>query len=131
MKQKISNELLSAIKQSSIDCKFHKNKGLVCYTFANPVSEKEAFLPDYNKEQTDKMREVNQKEVNFVAQTFTMPGTKDRYVLNKETNDYFNLDEYKEWKAAAGKLPLPEPIGNMTMVTDETTGKKKMKIKKY
>ena len=77
------------------------------------------------------MREVNQKEVNFVAQTFTMPGTKDRYVLNKVTNDYFNLDEYKEWKAAAGKLPLPEPIGNMTMVTDETTGKKKMKIKKY
>ena len=34
-------------------------------------------------------------------------------------------------EAAAGKLPLPEPIGNMTMVTDETTGKKKMKIKKY
>ena len=131
MKQKISNQLLSAIKQSAIDCKFHKNKGLVCYTFANPEAEKESFLPDYNKEQSDKMREVNQKVVKFVAQSFTMPGTKDKYVLNKETNDYFDLAEYKEWNAAKGKLPLPEPIGNMTMVTDESTGKKKMKIKKY
>ena len=130
MKQKISNGLLSAVKQSSIDCKFHKNKGLVCYTFANPLSEKESFLPDYNKEQSDKMRVVNQKEVNFVAQSFTMPGTKEKYVLNKETDDFFDVTEYKEWKAAKGKLPLPEPVGNMSIITDDS-GKKKMKITKY
>ena len=75
MKQKISNQLLSAIKQSAIDCKFHKNKGLVCYTFANPEAEKESFLPDYNKEQTINAG-VNQKVVKFVAQSFTMPGQR-------------------------------------------------------
>ena len=131
MKQKISNELLSAVKQSSIDCKFHKNKGLVCYTFANPVSDKEAFLPDYTKEQTDKMREVNQKEVKFSAKTFTHPVKKIKYVLNTETNDYFDLDEYKEWKAAAGKLPLPEPIGRITKHVDKASGKEKMKFEEY
>ena len=130
MKQKISNGLLSAVKQSAIDCKFHKNKGLVCYTFANPVAEKETFLPDYNKEQSDKMRSVNQKEVNFVAQSFTMPGTNEKYILNKETNDFFNDTEYKEWKSAKGAIQLPEPVGNMKIVTDEN-GKKKMKIAKY
>ena len=130
MKQKVSNGLLSAVKQSSIDCKFHKNKGLVCYTFANPLSEKESFLPDYTKEQTDKMRGVNQKEVKFIAQSFTMPGTKEKYVLNKESDDFFDVTEYKEWKAAKGKLPLPEPVGNMSIITDDS-GKKKMKITKY
>ena len=76
------------------------------------------------------MRGVNQKEVKFIAQSFTMPGTKEKYVLNKESDDFFDVTEYKEWKAAKGKLPLPEPVGNMSIITDDS-GKKKMKITKY
>ena len=46
--------------------------------------------------------------------------------------DYFDLAEYKEWNAAKGKLPLPEPYWQHDYEPfDESTVKKKMKIKKY
>ena len=81
MKQKISNELLMLLNNHLLIVNFIKIR--VLYVILLPIlflRKKHSY--DYNKEQTDKMREVNQKE-NFVAQTFTCQ-VKDRYVLNRK-----------------------------------------------
>ena len=94
-KTKISESLLTAIKESSFDCILHtSNKNdekLKCYTFGDSDPDKMSYKPDFNEDDDDTMLQHNKVKEKLKLQEITLKGKK--YGLNKETN--FVYDGHK------------------------------------
>ena len=139
LKQSISNYLLTAIKKSSIDCKFHNGQNLVCYSVSNPDGYN--FVPDYNKEEKDAMREKNKKSVKIKAivaeflgkKVGKKPATKQKFVIDQNTNKFYNHTEFLAYMDAMKKNKegnMPDPIGEIINKKD-SNGKMKQEIIHY
>jgi hypothetical protein len=139
LKQSISNYLLTAIKKSSIDCKFHNGQNLVCYSVSNPDGYN--FVPDYNKEEKDAMREKNKKSVKIKAivaeflgkKVGKKPATKQKFVIDQNTNKFYNHTEFLAYMDAMKKNKegnMPDPIGEIINKKD-SNGKIKQEIIHY
>ena len=122
LKQTISNYLLTAIKKSSIDCKFHNGQNIVCYSVTNPDGYN--FIPDYNKEENDEMRDKNKKteKIKPVVAEFLgkkigkKPATKQKFVIDQNTNKFYNHSEFIAYMDAMKKNKegnMPDPIGEI------------------
>ena len=122
LKQTISNYLLTAIKKSSVDCKFHNGQNIVCYSVTNPDGYN--FIPDYNKEENDEMRDKNKKTVKIKAVVAEFlgkkigkkPPTKQKFVIDQNTNKFYNHGEFIAYMDAMKKNKegnMPDPIGEI------------------
>ena len=128
IKQNISNQLLVAIKQSAVDCEYHNNDNLICYKFHNPSNERFTYVPDIDKEEKDEARELNVKEAVIKPKKFKMPGTKDNYILDQNSNLIYDFESFERYNKAKGKVNLPDPIGQMKKVKVGEEGKEKLHL---
>ena len=66
IKKTTNDSILTAIKETSIDCKLHsksnKNEGLMCYSFGSPSVESYSYKPNYGEEEKDKIQAQNTKK---------------------------------------------------------------------
>ena len=95
-KEDITNTILHAVKEGSIDCALHvkanASEKLQCFTFGSNDSMKFAYNPSYENEQSDAIADKNQKGVTWKAKKIEIEGTA--YALNPKTNEVYDLDSY-------------------------------------
>jgi len=108
IKKRISKGILTAIKETAIDCAIHSKsnikEGLVCYTFGSPPPTAFSYKPEYSSEEADVITKKWKKKITWKAYTINIGGTK--YVLQrthphpktdieKLVGNIYDLDNFK------------------------------------
>tara|TARA_Y100000590_G_scaffold343227_1_gene392120 strand:- start:79 stop:3564 length:3486 start_codon:yes stop_codon:yes gene_type:complete len=105
IKQNISKGLLTAIKESSVDCSIHSKsnskENLVCYSFGKSSVGSFSFKPAYTTEEKDTVTKLNRRKITWKASSISIQGTK--YAIkptdpkgNKKLGEIYDLDSYKQ-----------------------------------
>ena len=111
IKEDINKNLLKTIKESAIDCNIHIRSGstenLQCFSIGDPNSDRFTYLPDIDKEGTDKTASINQEEIAWKAFPVKIEGIE--YAFRKDTGEVYDLDSYKKKNPIlVGHLELKE-----------------------
>jgi len=110
-KKRISNSILKAIKETSIDCSVYSTanakEGIACYSFGSPSSNTFTGGPSYSSQEKQSVRQANVKRkiwrgiaVNVgepygkVAVKPTIKNPKNK--LEKRVGEAYSLDSYKQ-----------------------------------
>jgi len=121
IKEEISQNILRAVKEASIDCALHVNSNkkekLQCFTFGSSDASKAAYGPSINDQASDEMVAKNKKGVTWKAKDIEFDGMP--YALNEKTNEIYTQDSY-----LAGN---PIKVADLEIITDKD-GKKNYKI---
>ena len=95
-KEKITESLLLAVKEASIDCALHSKASdkekLKCFNFGTVNSSKFSYLPSYSQEDDDEDQARNRKEITWEATEIELEGIK--YALDQNTGNVYNLESY-------------------------------------
>jgi hypothetical protein len=107
LKEEVTNKILQAVKESSIDCSLHSHVGskeqLQCFSFGTVDSSKYSFQPSLDSEEVDTVAQYNKQEIKWKGVEVTIEGVK--YALNKKTGDVYDLDSYnRKQPVQIGKL---------------------------
>jgi hypothetical protein len=118
IKEDVTDKILLAVKEASIDCQLHSREGgkekLKCFSFGNANPNKYSFQPSYDSEETDNISDKNKVEIKWKAFIVNIEGVK--YALNKLTNEVYDLDSYKRQQ--------PVKIGTLETKGDKVVFKK-------
>lgn len=118
IKENINKNILNSIKESAIDCTLNtRGKGgekLKCFSFGTTDKSAYSFMPSITNEESDSMAKQNQAKIVFKAVEVTISGIK--YALNKDTNEVYNLDSYKDALRGKGE---PFKIGYLEKKGDK------------
>jgi hypothetical protein len=97
IKETINEQILTAVKESSIDCSLHNKKGnkekLKCFTFGRAAARKFAFAPSIADEENDTVSGVNRTVLKVKAVSLTIDGVT--YAYNKQNGDVYDMDSYE------------------------------------
>ena len=117
IKENINKNILNSVKESAIDCTLNtRGKGgekLKCFSFGTPDKSAYSYMPSITDEEADSMAKQNVVEVVFKAVEVTINNVK--YALNKETNEVYDLQSYKDalrGKGEAAKIGYLEKKGD-------------------
>jgi len=95
IKAELSQEIIRAIKESSIDCAIHpNNKDLVCMNFGSNPSNDFITTPSILNEQNDKITKLNVKKQTWKARKISINGIQ--YAYNEDTRVIYDYDAYKQ-----------------------------------
>ena len=102
-KENITESILRAVKESSIDCAIHKKQGdgLKCFSFGSSSDEnKLSFVPSYEKDQKEgKSLAVREEVINIQEATVTgSNGNKITFYINKDTGVIYDPESYKMYE---------------------------------
>ena len=109
IKEEINRQLLMAVKEASIDCSIHRNvaskEKLKCFTFGIVNSNKFAYAPSIDSEESDTSMAQNTKEteLKLVKLTLTVGGVKSDYAYDKKTNTVYDYNSYLAVKDMGGE----------------------------
>jgi hypothetical protein len=107
IKESISQKILMAVKESSIDCTLHSKFGakdqLQCFSFGSPDSNKFSYMPSITQEEMDNTAKINIKQVTWSGQEIFYKNEK--YVVNPKDKKVYNYDSYLRGQ--------PEQIGTI------------------
>ena len=126
IKEEINQQLLMAIKEASIDCAIHRDKNskekLKCFTFGSVTSNKFAYPPSVDNEESDTSasRNVKQTTLKLVEITASVAGKPVKYAYDKSTKLVYDHSSYIVSQEVGG-----EPLCIGKMITNEE-GKAKL-----
>ena len=105
LKEQITNQFVTALKESAIDCTMHKNpqdKSYTCYSFINPNSSKFLYAPSIKDDPVDDIRKENE-----TVKKIKMKGVEIDGKLYAITDDYklFDYQSYIEALQNPGQMP--------------------------
>mgnify|MGYP005988150881 CR=1 FL=1 len=123
MKNDISTRLLTAVKQSAIDCDIHTisgggDEGLKCFSFGNISVDTYGHVPDISNEEMDSVTESYVKKTEIEAVELTDPSNGKVYALDTKTKKIYDYDSFK------AKRPVQIGI----LVENVVEGKTQLKI---
>jgi len=98
IKERITRQILTAVKESSFDCMIHANatakERLNCYSFGMGVGEETlGYQPNIATEEDDKTKKLNKQTKTLALRKLTVNG-KD-YAEDPATNIIYDLELYK------------------------------------
>jgi hypothetical protein len=98
IKERITRQILTAVKESSFDCMIHATAGskerLNCYSFGMGVSEESlAYQPNIATEEDDKTSKMNKKTTSVTLRKLVVNGKE--YAEDPDTNIHYDLELYK------------------------------------
>ena len=102
IKEKISNQVLKSVKESSIDCAIYNKPGTIenlkCFTFGKTNPSSLSFQPSISNEEKDTLAQENKRKITWKAEEITLPidGVKKKFALNKSTMEVYDFESYKE-----------------------------------
>ena len=109
IKEEINRQLLMAVKEASIDCSIHRNvaskEKLKCFSFGIVSSNKFAYAPSIDSEESDTSMAQNTKqtELKLVKLMLTVGGVKSDYAYDKKTNIVYDYNSYLAVKDMGGE----------------------------
>ena len=98
IKERITRQILTAVKESSFDCMIHANASakerLQCYTFGMGVGEETlAYQPNIATEEDDKTKKLNKQTKTLALRKLVVSGKE--YAEDPETHIIYDLELYK------------------------------------
>ena len=108
-KDQVNSQILTAVKESAIDCSLYENKGenLACYSFGQVRSNAFGSYPTIAQDVAEKdVQEVSEKKMSF--REYMYDGVK--YAQNKTNYELYNFSDYL--KAKNEGVPM-HPIGKV------------------
>jgi hypothetical protein len=106
-KEDITNSILKAVKEASIDCTLHlksnASEKLQCFSFGSNNPAKFGVELAIENEQSDEIADRNKKAVEWKAKILELGGTK--YALHPQTNEVYDLESYMNQR--------PLKVGNL------------------
>lgn len=128
IKEEINKQLLTAVKESSIDCAIHSRSGskepLACYSVGKANKNTFSYRPSYLKEEKDTVAVINEKKITWKAKKLQF-GAKV-FALRQDSNKLYDYDSYIQSTEMEGVNPIY--VGRL--VEKVVDGKKKYKIDK-
>ena len=109
IKEEINHQLLLAIKQASIDCVIHRDSAskekLKCFTFGSVTSNKFAFSPAIENEESDaaSARNTKQTTLKLVSMEMKIAGENKQFAYDKVTNMVYDWGSYLVAKEVGGE----------------------------
>ena len=109
IKEEINHQLLLAIKQASIDCVIHRDAAskekLKCFTFGSVTSNKFAFSPAIENEESDaaSARNTKQTTLKLVSMEMKVAGENKQFAYDKVTNIVYDWGSYLVAKEVGGE----------------------------
>ena len=111
IKEEVNEKLITAIKESSIDCAIYSRVGtkeqLHCLQFPNPKPTTFSYNPSINKDQPDTMAAINKTKVEWTGVEVIIKGKT--YIARNISNNIMNiydLDSFKRAQEVAGIEPV-------------------------
>lgn len=128
IKEEVTNQLLTAVKESSIDCAIYSKRGskenLHCIQFGQTNPNMFSYNPSISLDQTDTVASINKKTIEWKGKEVTISGKK--YIYRKMNDRLGNLYDYDSYLQALEK-PGFEPV---MVGTVETNSKGQQVVKK-
>jgi len=98
IKERITRQILTAVKESSFDCMIHANAAakerLQCYSFGAGVGEETlAYQPNIAAEEDDKTKKLNKQTKTMALRKLTVNGKE--YAEDPDTHIIYDLELYK------------------------------------
>ncbi len=97
MKEEVTSQILTAVKEASIDCAIHSKvsgEKLKCFSFGVNNPNKFSFNPSISSEEKDTVAKVNKTKIKWKAVKWVHQGKE--YAYNKETRNVYDLEKYKK-----------------------------------
>jgi len=108
IKEQLSAQLLTGIKEASIDCatytKSNSKEGLVCLSFGKPNASDFSYNPNYAQDENDTVAAINRVTIDWEARPFTVSGKQ--YMLRMDTNQVYDYDSVIQALRTPGVLPI-------------------------
>lgn len=118
VKTKINNEILKAVKETSMDCSVYNSssqENLVCYNFGrvltNAFSSHPSIEEDIQLGETDYMN-VRKEKTKIIL----VPKKDPKYAMNKDTFELYSLESYNRAIAGTGVLELIGKVENKKII---------------
>jgi len=109
IKERLSAQLLTGIKEASIDCatytKSNTKEGLVCLSFGKPSTTDFSYNPDLFKDENDTVAAANRITIDWEARPFTDKYGK-QYMMRVDTQQIYDYDSVIQ----ALKVPGVRPV---------------------
>jgi hypothetical protein len=98
IKERITRQILTAVKESSFDCMIHANAGakerLQCYSFGVGAGEESlAYQPNIDAEEDDKTKKLNKQAKSIALRKLVVNGKE--YAEDPDTHIIYDLELYK------------------------------------
>jgi SNF2-related domain/Helicase conserved C-terminal domain len=98
IKERITRQILTAVKESSFDCMIHANAGskerLQCYSFGMGTGEESlAYQPNIATEEDDKTQKLNKQTKTVALRKLVVNGKE--YAEDPDTHIIYDLELYK------------------------------------
>ena len=119
MKKQINQNILNAIRSSSIDCKIYNKKGTQEYSqcfVLDDTGEGYLYNPSLTNDETDAERKINIQKKRVKAKIINLrskDGTKYKaiWIPLTKTNPVGNIYKYQEWIDNNKKIRGIDPVG--------------------
>lgn len=98
IKERITRQILTAVKESSFDCMIHASAGakerLQCYSFGAGVGEESlAYQPNISAEEDDQTKKLNKQTKTMALRRLVVNGKE--YAEDTDTHIIYDLELYK------------------------------------
>jgi hypothetical protein len=108
IKEEVSQQLLTAIKEASIDCAVHTKVGskevLRCMSFGNVTNKLFSSTPSILDEPKDITAAINKVVLEWRGKELTMNGKK--YILKEGSTEVYDYDTYQQALINEGVQPI-------------------------
>ena len=102
IKEEISKQILTAVKESSMDCAVYNKPGqkdsVKCFTFGKATPSSYSFKPSISNEESDTVTQVNKEKISWKAEEIKIPinGVKKSFALYKARLEVYDLESYND-----------------------------------
>jgi len=119
IKEEVSTQLITAVKEASIDCAIYSRRGskeqLHCLQFGEVSPYSFSYIPNYKKEEPDTTSRINKKAIEWRGKPFEFRGKKYIYrKIDKTRGNLYDWDSYFQ----ALENPQIEPL--LIATTEQT-----------
>ena len=108
IKEEVTDQILTAVKEASIDCIIHSKEGgekLKCFSFGSNDPNKFAYQPSISAEEKDTVAKLNKTKIKWKAVKWVHDGKS--YAYNKETRNVYDLQKYMKGEIEqVGKIDI-------------------------
>ena len=121
IKERISQQLLTSVKEASMDCAIYNKPGtkdaIKCFSFGKASPSSFSYKPSISNEEADTVTQMNKEKITWKAEEITIPidGIKKKFARNPETNDVYDLQSYNDASEFGGE---PVLIGRLIKKPD-------------
>jgi hypothetical protein len=124
IKEEVSEKIITAMKEASIDCAIYSKKGskeqLQCLQFGQVNSTLFSFQPSYKLDQPDTTAKMNKQPLEWAGKELLLRGKTYIYrKMSSTLGNIYDMDSYKQAQQVPGFQPIligtlqKLPNGNM------------------